>query len=190
MLSMRIRARKDCFLTDLKKCVLHPAERGGGGGKVAVKWSIITALAYEQVEGQRREGGRRAGQEERGWRVQQCHHPAGGVGVWGWRGYAGVEGWTAEGGGAGRRGEEGEEDCWSSLRSEWMSPVYTLNSVHRPRHALRRETVAQCLVSSAHFYKDISFPRVSPVGLIHIFCSRFWNIGSLHIYWRWMGFCL
>lgn len=47
--------------------------------------------------------------------------------------------------GVARRGEE--EECWSSLHSEWMSPVYTLNSVHRSQHVLRTETVAQHLGS-------------------------------------------
>lgn len=61
---MCIWACKYCFKADLKNCIqLRPAERGGGGRKLAVKWSMITALEYEQVEGERREGER--GEQER-----------------------------------------------------------------------------------------------------------------------------
>lgn len=65
---------------------------------------------YEPVEGQRCEGGRRAGQKERGWRVQQCHHAGG----WG----AGVtqrseveQQKVGGGGGCREKREEEEEEC-------------------------------------------------------------------------------
>lgn len=120
-------------------------------------------------------------EKERGWMVllllfkqsYSCH-----TGGWGGGVVQGSE--VGRGEEEGRRGER-EKECWSSLHSEWMSPVYTLNSVCRPQHILRTETVAQHLASMAH---SSSLPKHHICLTLADLCLRLTAGSVMSALWR------
>lgn len=77
----------------------------------------ISVRAGWRTEEERKEASREEG-EDRGFTSVTAQ---GGEGV--------TQGSKVGGREAGEQGDGGEEECWSSLHSEWMSPVYTFNSV-------------------------------------------------------------
>lgn len=118
--------------------------------------------------GWRTEQGRMEARGRRGERVHWCHLAGGS------RGYTGVKGWTAEGWRL-RKGEEAE--CWCSLRSESMSPVYTLGNPapfpeERRLHNVlsRRETLNYNKGKYKNVFWNQSVPTVNP---------EFWNLSNI-----------